>query len=178
MANNRSHIERRQRDQSFAPYFFRARRALHCLLDQRKGRSGRRFFQKSWPISFQSFSTSTDAASAEEIGACAAALRFTNIKCSRPHSNCARTVAAADSGREADSRRVARFSRASGKSKRRRAVCHAGARPKRHRYKSVCAGGKLRRCQCFCSRVRCEGSIHRKNFPRAVNLDNLESRDY
>ena len=67
MANNRPHIECRRRDQSFAPYFLRARRAFHCLRGQRKGGSGRRFFQKSWPISFESFPTSAVAFTLQEF---------------------------------------------------------------------------------------------------------------
>ena len=61
------------------------------------------------------------------------------------------------------------FSRACGKSKRRYALWNSGPRPERHGHKSLFAGGKLHRCQRFCPRVRCERSIHRKDFPGAVN---------
>jgi hypothetical protein len=168
---SRLHIERRQpyeSPHSFALDFLAGRRPLSIERRLGKRRSGRRFFQKSWPVNFEGFSTSAGAATTQE-GAEHPATCFPNIKCTRGKSESNRRAIETCQRREAYSHCAPGFSRTCGKSKRRYALWNCRPRPERHGHESLFTGGKLHRCQRFRSRVRCERSIHRKDFPGAVN---------
>ena len=142
-----------------------------------KRRSGRRFFQKSWPIRFQGFPASTVPPTNQKDNAELAANYLWRIKSSPAVADCARRASKTCEGREAYCDSFAGFGCPCRKSNRRFALWNSGPRPERHGHKSLFTGGKLCRCQRFCSRVRCERSIHRKVFPGAVNSLSRNRRD-
>ena len=145
-----------------------------------KRRSSRRFFQKNWPVDFESFPTSAGAATNQEDAELAAA-HFPRLKCHRGKSESTRRAIETCQRRENYSHGVTGFSRACGKSKRRYALWNSRPRPERLGHKSLFTRGELHRCERFPSGSRCERSIHRKDFSGAVNLhetgNNQETRN-
>jgi len=170
---SRLHLERRKLNQSSHSFPLDLLPGGSALLFERmvsKRGSRGRFFQESWPIDFEGFPAAASAAANQEEASLGLwATHFPKIKRRRGDPKCTRTAVTTCQRREVHSHRAAGFSRVCERIKRRYALWNSDPRPERHGYKSLFAGGKLHRCQRFCSRIRCERSIHRKDFPGAVD---------